>query len=179
MIKHFEKYLGKISSGWVSEGSNVQAILFKNQPFKDVSTYSTLGLSKHVLKINQTKEVRQELLISVYEKYESKNIASSLITFAEHIIETKKSLLRGEVIGPGTPIINGSQFVGVYCSIPAFFEDEFSVNYELTPPVVVVWLIPLYNEEIEYVKSNGWENFETILENKEPDFWDINRSLVI
>jgi hypothetical protein len=180
MIRHLESHLGKIYSGWQDNSDNkLQVVLFKNQPQFGISTYSTLGLSDFILDLKGEKKVRQEFIFSIYERYESPIIAQHLTSFSEGVIKTGKGLLRGEVIGPGKPFINGSQLVGLYASSPAFFEDSFHIYEGMNPPVVFVWLMPLLLNEIHFVRNNGWNEFETILETKDCDFWDINRDSIL
>jgi hypothetical protein len=178
MIQHLERHLGEINFGWSDKATNLQVVLFKNQPTPAISTFSTLGLSNEILDIGDNKKVRQELIFSVYEKYESEQIVRLLINLAERLIETGRGLLRGEIIVPDSSFIDGTSIVGIYASIPVFFEESFHLNEEFNPPVVIVWLIPLLREEIDFLRRYGWNSFESELENRDCDFWDINRKAI-
>jgi hypothetical protein len=177
MINFLESHLGELKYGWKSESSDIKVVLFKNQPQMHVSSYVTVGLSDSVLTLKKDKVIRQELIFSVKEEQESDSIPMSLISFADHIKDTGKGLLRGDCIGPGKPFIINSNMVGVYSSIPVFFEESFQINEGFTPPVIIIWLIPLLVNEIEFIRSNGWLAFEKLLENSSGlDFWNINRA---
>ena len=177
LIEHLEKYLGPITTGRSLKHPSykLQVVKFENQPEQDIMTFSTLGLSKYNLKMSDNQYIRQELLVAVSKEYKDEEVASFLLSFAEHVIASKRCLLRGDVIGPGPPIIEGVQANGVYASVPVIFDSEF---YEAKGNVntIFVWLIPVLTEEIEFIHEYGWSNFEDKLEQVYCNFWDLNRS---
>jgi hypothetical protein len=174
ITKHLEDYLGTIARGWGDKG-DVQVVQFLDQPQKGVVTYSTLGLSLTPLPLNESKAVRQELLVSVDADFDPRQVSSFLVTFSEYVRGQKRALLRGDVIGPSEPLIPGVQARAVYASLPVFFAESFATYCRSIPPTVLVWLIPLPCEDAEYVKRHGWESFEERLETMPVDFWDLNR----
>ncbi|MEZ4295376.1 MAG: suppressor of fused domain protein, partial [Polyangiaceae bacterium] len=174
LVQHLEKHLGRIAQGWADTG-DIQVVQFPNQPHRDVVTYSTLGLSSTPLLTPGGRTMRQELLISVGCTFEPKEIASFLLTFAEHVRGQHGALLRGDVVGPSEPLIPGARSRAVYASIPVFFEDDFATYPGSSPPTVLVWLIPLPLEDAILAKAHGWEAFEEMLETADVDFWDLNR----
>ena len=40
-------------------------------------------------------------------------------------------------------------------------------------------MLPISDTELEYIKVNGSETFEDILDEHEVDFWDLNRSSIV
>lgn len=180
LIAHIEKHLGKIDKGWKLKNDQltIQVARFTNQPFEGVATYVTLGLSDHLLNLKEGKDVLQELVFSTYDKYPSEQIASFMVTFAEYILSRKKALLRGDVVGPSSSLIPGVSVSGIYSSIPVFFDDDFYIYEGSLLPTALVWLIPLLSYECDFVKQNGWNSFEDMLESKDPYFFDLNRMAV-
>lgn len=180
IIDHIEAFLGPINEGWkLSESSSgIKVIGFREQPFKGVVTYVTLGLSEHALPMPDNRNVRQELVFSADERFDKGAIASFLATLAEFVLSKSQALLRGDVIGPSAPIISGVPLNAVYAAIPVVYDDGFATYKGTTPPTVLVWIIPLHEEEAEFVKRTGWSKFEEILEITEPDLWDLNRARV-
>jgi len=173
LVEHVEKYLGKIESGYkLSDRQfDVSVSKFRDQPFEGIITYSTIGLSKYEL-FNNGKKYELELLLSVNESFNDQDISSFLLSFSEHLLKHRKALLRGEIVGPHDKLISETEMNGIYCSIPVFFEDDF-VTFESK---VFVWLIPLYENELRFIEENGWDKFETVLEdNPDIDFWDLKR----
>lgn len=181
IIQHLETHLGEIDKGWNDTNSEhtIKVVKFENQPFENVITYSTLGLSNFVLPMIEDRTSRQEFVFSAYKQFNNEYIASFLLTFAEHILSKNKALLRGEVIGPNAPIIWGTLLNSVYSAIPIVFENSFAVYDGTIPPTVFVWIIPLHEEEANYVRANGWVKFENLLETVDPDIWNLNRNSII
>lgn len=101
-------------------------MLFKDTPGETVSTYLSLGLSNQVMGLSEAKQVRQELVFSVYSMAISSMVVSFLLSLCEAIIGRGKAVLRGEVIPLSSEIAKRIGFDAVYCTIPVFFDDEFA-----------------------------------------------------
>lgn len=180
IIEHMEKHLGTIAEGYEADSEGAVSVLrFENIPEKEVVTYTTLGLSEHVLKVSEFKSVRQELIFSAYREYSSDDIVSFLISFSDYICIKHDALLRGEVIGPSSSIVKGTNMNSIYASIPVLYRNDLRTYYGSDPATVFVWLIPLTDQESMYVKDRGWEDFEDALENSEVDLWDLNRPSLV
>jgi hypothetical protein len=176
IINHLEEYLGKITKGWKDESiSHLTAARFKDEPFEGATTFSTLGLSDLIHTLENGKTFRQELLFSTYSYFSQEQVASFLLTFAEFLLSNKKALLRGDIIGPSTPIIIGTEMNSIYVTNPIVFDEKLAVYGGLIPPTIVIWLVPVYEVEANYIRNNGWSKFESILEQCQPDFWDLKR----
>lgn len=178
LIKHIEKYLGNITGGEsviIEEYGKIILLQFENQPFEDVITHMTLGLSNHNLGINEQKEVRIELIISVYREQNNTTLDDLLLHISNKMLINHKAILRGQVIPiPGT--ISLGSFSSLYVSNPVFFEDEFASLKEIEPNIVFAWLFPIYENEAEFIHREGWNRFEDFLQENEIDnFWDLNR----
>ncbi|CAM1367914.1 Suppressor of fused protein [Tenacibaculum litopenaei] len=178
LVNHLERNLGLIDKGWNPNHNyqGVQCVGFKDEPYEELYTYSTLGLSDFLLE-KDGKKYRFELLLSVEQSCKSDEIASFLINFGEYLIEKQEVLLRGEVKSFENSIFTKSKFYGVYISIPVFFDDDFHIyKVDENNTVIFVSLIPLYKSEIEFIKNNGWELFEDLLEEEDmADFWSFQR----
>ena len=181
LINHIERYLGPIDEGWqlTESSSKIRTAAFPQQPTESAITYATLGLSDEILPMSSERDVRQELVFSADESFPRAAISSFLLTFADYILSGRRALLRGDVVGPSEPIIPGISLNAVYASIPVIFGNGFATYNGTTPPTVLVWLIPLHGVEGEFVKRNGWNAFEDLLEAKDPDLLDLNRMPII
>jgi len=181
IIDHAEKYLGKIDQGWKDNDSDskLQIVSFKDTPGESVSTYLSLGMSKHVLNLSETKKIRQELVFSVCSMAISSMVVSFLLSLCEAIINRGKAVLRGEVIPLSKEIATRIGFDAVYCAIPVYFDDAFCTYGESSPSTVMVWMLPIYQSEASYIEVNGWECFENLLEEKDPDLCSLDRDSVI
>ena len=180
IIDHLEQYLGKIEQGWKDSKSDegIQIVAIKNSPYESVSTLSSLGMSNKELDLSETKRVRQELIFSTYSMDVSENIVSFLLSLCEAIINRKKAVLRGEVIPLSSQLEKRIGFSAVYCAIPVLFDDTFAIYAKTCPSTVMVWIIPIHQNEVDYIKNNGWEAFESLLEEADPDLCSLKRSSI-
>lgn len=178
LIKHIEKYLGIITGGesvTIEEHGKVILLQFENQPFENVITHMTLGLSNHNLRLNDQKEVRMEVIISVCKEQNSPTLNDLLLYVSNKMLVNHKAILRGQVIHLPDNISLGS-FSSLYVSNPVFFEDEFASLNEIEPNVVFAWLFPIYKSEADFIHREGWNKFENFLQENEIDnFWNLNR----
>lgn len=182
LIKHVENYLASIIEGQKDDNSeeSFQIVSFNDCPADTVSTFLSLGMSENILKINTSKTVRQQLVFLAYtQDVEPKIVVSFLMSLCEAIIIRKKAVLRGELIPLRSDFAEKMGFEFVYCTIPAFFDDEFYCYDETSPSTVIVWIIPIYKTEANFIFKNGWECFEDLLEEKDPDLYSLKRQAVV
>jgi hypothetical protein len=179
IITHLESYLGLIDKGWKDPaiGTRLQVVSFKDVPFDGARTYSTLGLSDHVLAIRD-RYIRQELIFSAYERFDHDQIASFLGTFAETVAKDHRALDR-IVIGPSAPIIRGVLLNSVYITQPSVYNESLAFyDGPEDTRTAVSWVIPIHETEADLVRLHGWETFETALEAQDPDLWDLHRDSI-
>lgn len=181
LVAHVEAYLGEMAGGFgdIAGHDPIQVAVFVDQPFKGVVTYVTLGMSNSVLKMPRNRSVRMELVFAADKSCPGDEIASFLRSFAHSIIARGEAILRGQVIGPSSPIIPEYSLNSVYVSTPNVYPKGFATYTGTEPPVVFAWLIPVYESEARYITINGWSKFEDILEEKDPDLWSLERQPVV
>jgi hypothetical protein len=179
--QHYEKHLGKIARGWSDEKRmhGIQVICFEGQPELGVKTYATLGLSRHIVELPGSKHIRQELLMSANESFSSDAVAGLVLSLAERVLQRGKALLRGEVIGPGTPVVAGSTLAAVYVTNPSPFNESLTEFASERPTTVFAYLVPITEAESALVRERGWRWFEDQLEQQNPDIWDLARTETI
>ena len=181
IIEHAEKYLGKIDQGWKDKNSDlgIQIVSFRDNPDNEITTFLSLGLSSSVLDLNKDKTVRQEFIFSTYSIFTPSLVVSFLMSLCEAIWVREKAVLRGEVISLSVELAHRIGFSAAYCTNPVFFDDEFSSFDDSSPPTIMVWIIPIYESEAAYIVNNGWERFEDLLEETDPDLCSLERDLII
>lgn len=180
LIEHLEDHLGIISSGWGDQKreNGLQVVYFKDQPFEDINTYATVGLSDIELSMDGSS-TRQELIFVAYRNFSGDMIASFLITLAESMVASNKALLRGDVIGPSGPIIFGSALNSIFSAPPMIFPESFANIHGTGPVIILPWIIPIHEEEANFVRLYGWTKFEELLERENPELWDLRRSSIV
>ncbi|QUJ67387.1 suppressor of fused domain protein [Photobacterium sp. GJ3] len=179
LIKHMEKHLGLIIQGWKDNNSNYKVLLFNDTPVENVSTYVSLGLSEHSYCIGYENKVKQELLFSCNSSVDPEIISSLLMSLCESVSESKKAVLRGEVVLLPEEITQRLGFQAIYFTMPAYFDEGFYEYKGSKPSTVLVWAVPVFFEEYEYIINNGWEKFEDMLEELDPDLCSIKRESLI
>ena len=180
IVSHFETHLGPMMGGWErgADGKKVPftVVRFDSTPFKGCSAFATIGLSKYPLHSStSTNVIRQELFMIVRDST-TLGIPSLLQTIGCHLIDDCKALLRGEVVGPRGPLWNGSKLEAVYATIPTYLPDEFAAcDLEDGSRCAIAWLIPVTRKESAFIRSHGWDAFEAILVQEDPDLLAPNR----
>jgi hypothetical protein len=180
-VKHAEEYLGEVSHGWKEcvSGQDIRVVSFRDKPAESITTYLSLGMNKDVMPLSESKSVRQELVFSIYSVAISNLIVSFLMSLCEAILARGRAVFRGEVIPLSKELASRIGFDAVYCAIPVFFDDGFRTYTDSSPSTVVVWVIPIHKSEARYIEVNGWEAFEDLLEQSDPDLCSLSRQPVI
>lgn len=184
IIEHLERHLGPFHSGW-SESANgepvsCQVVKFK-APDSQTAVFSTLGMSRDVLQSRvSVKEINQELILMVYEDIGDRNIPAILQSLAAEAVGLGRAFLRGDVIGPRGTLFDGFPFTAFYVTLPVYLPDSFQTFHDdAGRNVVFAWLVPIMEDEVFYIRTNGWERFEDLLEQVNPDLVDFKRPALI
>lgn len=111
--------------------------------------------------------------------FSSDAVAGLVLSLAEHVLQRGRALLRGEVIGPGTPVVAGSTAEAIYVTNPSPLDKALTEFVSEPPAMVFAYLIPITRAEAVLVRSKGWRWFEEELELQNPDIWDLARTEVI
>ena len=173
--EHLEYYLGKIAYGIKSDKEHrVNALIFPNTPEDRLTTYTTLGLSKHCVGYKS----RFELVFVASNADNETNLANMLIWFAEIMIKEHRPILRGEVIYLPETIVPESGMDALYVSCPFYFPDDFQDLEAEDNDVVFPLLVPVYKSEAKNIAQNGWSQFEDfLLKNEVDNLWDLYREV--
>lgn len=180
LIEFYEKHLGPIERGWESATGPeaVQVCLFQNQPISGVFTLATLGLSAHELKMSGGRSVRQEFILAAQQQHRPGNLAKLLLDLSEKLLREHLAVLRGQVVPLGAPVAHGSEASALYASVPVVYPPGIAKFNETSPATVIVWLFPVLPQEATYIATMGWNVFEELLEQADPNLFDLNRPCV-
>lgn len=180
-IQYIEKYLGPISQGWKDKNSelDLQIVSFNDCPDNGCSTLISLGMSNKPIMSNDGRMYKQELIFPIYTSELSDLIISFLMSLCESILNNRKAPLRGDVIQLHSDLANRVGFEGVYCTIPSIWSDDFFSYMESTPATIIVWVIPVHKSEINYINSNGWDDFEDLLSASDVELLSLDRLPII
>jgi hypothetical protein len=187
LFDHIERYLGQINASWMDMLDGEQC------PFQvarcaggveDTVFFCTLGLGNYPLKGRagaEDKAIRHELLIAVPRFFGTRNVPPLLQQLGMISLNRKKAFWKGEVIQGTNPVFAAWPFRGFYVSHPCVIAaDEFAeCRREDGEPVNFVWMAPLYQVEIDFVKKHGVTRLEEIFMEKEMDLVDLNRKAAV
>lgn len=184
LIDHFERTLGPVVVGWgkdpEGEGMPCQVVRFGRGSGPGTISFATLGLSRYPLSSPTSgRAIRHELLIIASETMDARSVPGLLAQVASAALESRQALVRGQVIGPAGPLQPGLEMEALYVTGPAYFPDEFATFEDADGTIVLVWLVPISATEADYVSSFGWESFEDLLVQRDPDLTDWTRKAMI
>lgn len=180
--EHLEFYLGEINRGWrVPDESDYQysVLEFMLWAEDNIHSYSTLGVSDHCLPMADKRSIRQEFLMSVDSSIDANEVSGFILRFSAMVLQKHRAVLSGEVIGPGKSLFKGTNMSAIYCTNPAIYPEGLHVYSGIEPNVVFVWLIPIYQKEVEFIEQEGSDAFESLLAKKDPELWDSKREVVV
>lgn len=181
IVEHIEKHMGRIEEMRRLEQSeyDLRAAYIPGCPELDLNTYVTIGVSNHILGWPEDRRVRQELVIVANASHPKYEVISFLLSFGEFVAKGHRALLQGDVVGPSSPVIPNVKANSVYATPPSIFNDEFAILKDGEVPILFVLLVPILASEVEYVKREGWEKFEEILEAPDQDIYDLKRDALV
>jgi hypothetical protein len=184
-IQFLEKHLGPIECGWTKDENgqehSVGIVKYNEGPFLGTKTYSTLGLNKHSLTSHVSgKEISQEVIFVSYAEFGDQNIPAILQQVSKIALKSGNAFLRGDVIGPYGSLFEDSNLEALYVTIPVYFPDSFAIFKEADmKSIVMAWIIPITSKEAEFIRQNGWEEFEDKLEELDPDLINFYRESIV
>lgn len=180
LIDHLESSLGEIQAGWgkALDGSNspYQVARFAGG-IEGATAYSTVGLRKHPMSSPSSgRMIRQELLLLGPQLGGEDVLAPVLFDIAASVVGHQQPTLRGDVIGPAGPLIDGATVTALYATMPVYFSDEFATFKDPAGgAVAIVWLVPITSEEAQFARRMGWQSLEDEMVSQDPDLLDYAR----
>lgn len=203
LVAHFERFLGPSASGWMRSNTGellpFQVVRWSRGPDVGSVVYSTLGLSRTVMDsgCDAPRQVRQELVMMVTKSLPAEYVLAVFVDAVSVTVRTGRALARGDVLGPVPPVspagggagltalpapgrprssIWGSEMSALYVADPVYLPDEFArVGVDDGPEVRMAWLVPITSAEARFVREHGWEEFEELLADQDPDLVDVFR----
>ena len=182
LIEHYEAALGPLDGGWTQTSAGVPLLFtllrFPAAPMPGAVTYATAGLSDRTLRRPGGGLLRQELVISCYDRFAGGEVAELLHAVGAEMLERGKVLSRGQVLGPAGALVPATSLTALYVAMPVVFPDRLYTYSGSSPETVIAWLVPISTEEAGTVRAHGWSEFEGFLEAQDPDLFDLHRPSV-
>jgi hypothetical protein len=185
LVTHLEARLGGLVYGWSKnpggEPMPFQVARFEGGRYANVLSYATIGLSHSDLTSSATgRPLRMELVLALHEDVGERNVPALLQQVGLMALTSGRALLRGDAIELGGSVISGTSMTALYAMLPVYFDDDFaSCVVEDGREAAIVWLVPIHPSESEFIEQRGWQAFEELVQDQDPDLFDPRRLPVI
>lgn len=183
LVEHLESTLGPIRGGFANDADGVrlpfQIAQFDGGPIADMVTLVSLGFSEHRLRHAHSR-IRQELLLAARPRFMPGNLPGIVQQVALKAIESDAAIGVAEVLERRGEIVAGTSMTALYALPPVYFSDDFHVHQSSSgEQVFIVWLVPITAAEASFVREQGHEAFEDMLEKLDPDLLDLSRASIV
>jgi Suppressor of fused protein (SUFU) len=176
LLEHLEANLGEIAGSWDTDpdGSELpfRIVHYAGKAAPGTEIFSTLGLSDYQL---GEHDARIELLMIAPLGLTSGTIppillhAGLLPIDADAVPDLGDTYLAVEELGEVSPMD------ALYVGRPLYQPAGFNPFDNGTDRVAFWWLIPIYDNEAEFVEAEGWEAFEQLMWDLDVDPTDFTR----
>jgi hypothetical protein len=193
---HIAEYVGEIADGVEIDGAHadlagfptLQILRVANMPAAGCSTYVTNGLHGISLETSKGQQRHTELMLCVYDDIPGvgaevvQGVLFSLCTF---LATEQRAFMRGRVLGPFDGVFpddaEAPPCTGFYAAQPVPFGPDFATftPEKGAPEIFFTWALPISTAEYDFVLSDGWQNFEALIEEHDPDLGDPYRSSLV
>lgn len=153
----------------IENGFDIDALLFEDRPFEGVSSIITNGVSGYC----ENKTFEFILSFSPESLSKDVDLFAFIATYLQlHFLPNHREITSGDNFSINGNIIKGLNFNGIWATEPRYFpvgifDEIFDVEF--------LWLVPTYDSEARYIKSQGLEAFESHLHEVDPDLTLFNR----
>ena len=183
IFQHLHKVIGAIPKVYsfydANETSKIDVYIGADRPDFDLTTYSTIGLSEYSIGLatKDGKQIRVEFIATCNSRdFEFPNI---LANCAFNIINDGYSCRPG-IVYPDiiSAYYNNIEMKHIYFTTPSLWEGLHSIEKE---DKLILWLLalPISENEFMYLRENGSDALETLLEKNNINFSDLNRKSVV
>jgi hypothetical protein len=177
---HYARFLGKPHRrSELQLEANVRLTIeeFENKPCQGAATLVTSGLANQ---LTGGTCHQHELLVSCYPQFVTGDLVKLIGAIGTQVLQSHHPLSRGDILGPAGSLLPGLAMEALYVCPPTYFDNDFSrilISDDLD--IHILWLIPLHRTEVAWVKKRGFSDFESLLEEKDPDLLDWARSPIV
>jgi hypothetical protein len=175
---HYSRFLGTTSSvrSITLKGhpeGHYHLIEYIGVPCEGAKTLATLGFCDVPLHM-----FRQEFLFLCYDQFISGDLIALLAFVAKVVSENNHPLLHGTVLPPAGPLLEYTSMEALYVGTLMYFntsDESFDVLKADSTSVLISWLIPLHSSEAGWIGEHGYDAFEDLIIDRDPDLMDLER----
>lgn len=157
----------------------IDVFISDNKPFDGITSYSTIGLSDHSIGLvgSGNKELRVEFIGVCDSNYDM--FANIVGSCAFNIINEHFSCKPGTVY-PNliNKYYNNLQMKHIFFTTP-FLWDGIRGIETLTKHITWLMLIPISDDEFEFLQTHSSDELENLFEKYEVDIFDLDRKSIV
>lgn len=183
LVEHLTQHLGEFVGGWQkdSDGNQMpfQVVEFESKN-DGLVVYSTLGLSEFVLGSARTDdEFRVEHIMMANEDLRGGPIPAIMFEVGNEIIDRGVVSSIGDLFSGSAWLHNISTMSTLYTGRCLFQAESFQSFNNGETVVAFEWLVPIHEVEAEFVRDEGWREFELLMKDENPDLLDFRRESML
>jgi hypothetical protein len=104
---------------------------------------------------------------------EAVDLNALIVTYLQlHFLEAHWTIKTGQYFKVPGGLMRGYRFCGFYTSRPCYFDEASFENIE---GVSFFWLIPIFEEEYDFIEKHGADAFESHLAEQDPNLCRFDR----
>ncbi len=174
-----EKHLGQISKAWTKDKDGKELdchiLQWNNQPEEACLTFVTNGLIGNNFNLYDGNLIQEELMVCCTDTSYHRSLVNHLLSVTDLLKKQQRALLPGHVVGPYPAPIENTDKKGFFVAPPIYHPAEVALFTESDPTTYLIWLVPITENEAEFIFSHGHVAFTNLLEEQGPDVLDLNR----
>jgi hypothetical protein len=152
--------------------------LFDDVPAEGAFTLVSSGISEYELR-GGDERAREEVLLCAWNKYRDESLDQTFFSLGDIIIDT------GTIVHPGLlyelprPVSDGTVMNHLFAYPPTYFDQALASLKAGGSTIDLVWLIPIHEEEADFIEERGPEKFVDLLGEHDPDLLDLRRKSIV
>ena len=172
IYEHYEKYLGEMLGADFYPEQNIQLMGYQDA-VENCLTFATMGLSLHKQELGSCCEA----VLTVEEDLDaSADIFMKVLSFIiDRHLPLNKGMTIGGIDGLNPGFYEAHHKSALYFTEPTMFTGAFREIGDQCRIYMAFFISP---EEEDYIKKNGAEKFEALLEQKKTDVIALNRESI-
>jgi hypothetical protein len=179
---HYSQFLGRPSALNVvpllgHPAGHYHIVEYEDRPCQGAVTLATLGLSAVPLHM-----FRQELLFCCYKRFVIPDLITLIRVVAQMITDSQHPLFHGDTLPPAGPLLETTPMEALYTATLMYFNtdaQQFDTLQVGTLRVLIAWLLPVYRTEVEWIQKYGYDAFEDLIVELDPDGLNLARPPIV
>ncbi len=150
------------------------------------TTFCTLGASRQIVpgspaSFGDPRGVRYEYIMHAPQPHEHA-IAELLVLIAEHPYNHAIEVGPGFILPIGEPVVPGSgmeylYYTYPYLDDPQIYEQPYGQIERPQLMIQTLWVFPIYRSEVQFIRRNGPDAWETRLQEHHSEIYDAYKFL--